>query len=72
MFYYVVYETFSRVIFNKIAAESEIFADIVEFFDVFKEKVVYTDKRMQQIVLAAWTVKFSIFQSRPIYPTPIL
>ncbi|PAV84318.1 hypothetical protein WR25_16890 isoform B [Diploscapter pachys] len=41
--------------------KSDILIDIVEFFDVFKEKVVYTDKRMQQIVLAAWTLSLLQF-----------
>ncbi|PAV81300.1 hypothetical protein WR25_09306 [Diploscapter pachys] len=46
-------EQLSQILLAYLAISS----DIVEFFDVFKEKVVYTDKRMQHIVLAAWTVR---------------
>ncbi|VDK82470.1 unnamed protein product [Cylicostephanus goldi] len=38
-----------------------ISSDIVEFFDVFKEKPVYNNVGVQQIVLAAWTLSLLQF-----------
>ncbi|VDL80318.1 unnamed protein product [Nippostrongylus brasiliensis] len=38
-----------------------ISSDIVEFFDVFKEKHVYNHVNVQQIVLAAWTLSLLQF-----------
>uniref|UniRef100_A0A914DNT6 Transmembrane protein 26 n=1 Tax=Acrobeloides nanus TaxID=290746 RepID=A0A914DNT6_9BILA len=44
-------EQLSQILLAYLAISS----DIVEFFDVFKEKVVYRDKYIQYMVLSAWT-----------------
>ena len=49
-------EQLSQILLAYLAMSS----DIVEFFDVFKEKPVYSDKFVQYIVLSAWTL--SLFQ----------
>lgn len=45
-------EQLSQILLAYLAISS----DIVEFFDVFKEKPVYNNISVQRIVLAAWTV----------------
>uniref|UniRef100_A0AC35TNH9 Transmembrane protein 26 n=1 Tax=Rhabditophanes sp. KR3021 TaxID=114890 RepID=A0AC35TNH9_9BILA len=49
-------EQLSQILLAYLAISS----DIVEFFDVFKEKIVYENTRIQFIVLSAWSV--SLFQ----------
>uniref|UniRef100_A0AC34QG94 AMP-dependent synthetase/ligase domain-containing protein n=1 Tax=Panagrolaimus sp. JU765 TaxID=591449 RepID=A0AC34QG94_9BILA len=50
-------EQLSQILLAYLAMSS----DIVEFFDVFKEKPVYTDETIQQIVLSAWTLSLLQF-----------
>uniref|UniRef100_A0A914Z987 Transmembrane protein 26 n=1 Tax=Panagrolaimus superbus TaxID=310955 RepID=A0A914Z987_9BILA len=45
-------EQLSQILLAYLAMSS----DIVEFFDVFKERPVYSDKFVQYVVLSAWTV----------------
>ncbi|EPB73528.1 hypothetical protein ANCCEY_07393 [Ancylostoma ceylanicum] len=46
---------------QEVAVIQAISSDIVEFFDVFKEKAVYNNVGVQQIVLAAWTLSLLQF-----------
>ncbi|CAJ0592764.1 unnamed protein product [Cylicocyclus nassatus] len=50
-------EQLSQILLAYLAISS----DIVEFFDVFKEKPVYNNVGVQQIVLAAWTLSLLQF-----------
>ncbi|KAK5978676.1 Transmembrane protein 26 [Trichostrongylus colubriformis] len=50
-------EQLSQILLAYLAISS----DIVEFFDVFKEKAVYNNINVQQIVLAAWTLSLLQF-----------
>ncbi|CCD68300.1 Transmembrane protein 26 [Caenorhabditis elegans] len=50
-------EQLSQILLAYLAISS----DIVEFFDVFKEKVVYSNSRVQTIVLTAWTLSLLQF-----------
>ncbi|VDM82494.1 unnamed protein product, partial [Strongylus vulgaris] len=50
-------EQLSQILLAYLAISS----DIVEFFDVFKEKAVYNNVGVQQIVLAAWTLSLLQF-----------
>ncbi|VDP24176.1 unnamed protein product [Heligmosomoides polygyrus] len=50
-------EQLSQILLAYLAISS----DIVEFFDVFKEKAVYNNVNVQQIVLAAWTLSLVQF-----------
>uniref|UniRef100_A0A0N5CFT6 G_PROTEIN_RECEP_F2_4 domain-containing protein n=1 Tax=Strongyloides papillosus TaxID=174720 RepID=A0A0N5CFT6_STREA len=50
-------EQLSQILLAYLAISS----DIVEFFDVFKEKVVYTNYTVQLLVLGAWTLSLLQF-----------
>lgn len=50
-------EQLSQILLAYLAISS----DIVEFFDVFKEKVVYSNSKVQTIVLTAWTLSLLQF-----------
>lgn len=50
-------EQLSQILLAYLAISS----DIVEFFDVFKEKVVYSNSKVQTIVLSAWTLSLLQF-----------
>ncbi|XGW19653.1 hypothetical protein V3C99_003468 [Haemonchus contortus] len=50
-------EQLSQILLAYLAISS----DIVEFFDVFKQKAVYNNVNVQQIVLAAWTLSLLQF-----------
>ncbi|KAH7696165.1 Transmembrane protein 26 [Aphelenchoides avenae] len=50
-------EQLSQILLAYLAISS----DIVEFFDVFKERVVYRNEFIQYIVLAAWTLSLLQF-----------
>ncbi|CAD5206803.1 unnamed protein product [Bursaphelenchus okinawaensis] len=50
-------EQLSQILLAYLAISS----DIVEFFDVFKEKVVYHNIHLQKLVLLAWTVSLLQF-----------
>uniref|UniRef100_A0A8R1DQA3 Transmembrane protein 26 n=1 Tax=Caenorhabditis japonica TaxID=281687 RepID=A0A8R1DQA3_CAEJA len=50
-------EQLSQILLAYLAISS----DIVEFFDVFKERVVYSNSRVQKIVLSAWTLSLLQF-----------
>ncbi|CAL2029861.1 unnamed protein product [Caenorhabditis brenneri] len=50
-------EQLSQILLAYLAISS----DIVEFFDVFKEKVVYSNSNVQTIVLTAWTLSLLQF-----------
>ncbi|CAI4226677.1 unnamed protein product [Auanema sp. JU1783] len=50
-------EQLSQILLAYLAISS----DIVEFFDVFKEKAVYNNTQVQHIVLAAWTLSLLQF-----------
>ncbi|KAE9414039.1 hypothetical protein Angca_002629, partial [Angiostrongylus cantonensis] len=50
-------EQLSQILLAYLAISS----DIVEFFDVFKEKPVYNNINVQRIVLAAWTLSLLQF-----------
>jgi hypothetical protein len=42
---------------RKVFSPQAISSDIVEFFDVFKEKVVWSNPGVQDALLAVWTVE---------------
>uniref|UniRef100_A0A914YD86 Transmembrane protein 26 n=1 Tax=Panagrolaimus superbus TaxID=310955 RepID=A0A914YD86_9BILA len=50
-------EQLSQILLAYLAMSS----DIVEFFDVFKERPVYSDKFVQYVVLSAWTLSLLQF-----------